>query len=82
MHYMYVSKPLESKNVKNKWKKGGTVYGSELQLIGGIEDNSKILNFHENIYCDPSLEPPRRDGSNDGSLNMFFFLWRNMENDP
>ena len=25
----------------------------------------------QNIYCDPSLEPPRRDGSNEGSQCMF-----------
>ena len=25
----------------------------------------------KNICCDPSLEPSRRDGSNDGSQNMF-----------
>ena len=43
-----------------------------LQINGGIEDNSKInfLFFNENICCDPSLEPSRRDGSNDGSQNM------------
>ena len=28
----------------------------------------------------PSLEPPQRDGSNDGSQNMF--LWRNVANYP
>ena len=32
---------------------------SELQIRGGIEDNSKIIFslFNENICCDPSLEP-------------------------
>ena len=32
---------------------------SELQIRGGIEDNSKIffLFLNENICCDPSLEP-------------------------
>ena len=54
---------------------------SELQIRGGIEDNSRIIfNFlNENICCDPSLEPSQRDGSkpsqrdgfNDGSQNMF-----------
>ena len=34
----------------------------------------------KNICCDPSLEPSHRDGSNDGSQNMF--LWRNMANYP
>ena len=32
---------------------------TELQIRGGIADNSKInfLFFNENICCDPSLEP-------------------------
>ena len=32
---------------------------AELQVRGGIEDNSKIifLFLNENICCDPSLEP-------------------------
>ena len=30
--------------------------------------------------CDPSLEPSQRDGSNDGSQNLF--LWRNVANYP
>ena len=39
-----------------------------------FENKSKIffsLFLNENISCDPSLEPSRRDGSNDGSQNMF-----------
>ena len=46
---------------------------SELQIRGGIVDNSKviILILQKNICCDPSLEPSRRDGSNDGSQHMF-----------
>ena len=32
------------------------------------------------MCCDPSLEPSRRDGSNDGSQNMF--LWENMDYYP
>ena len=53
---------------------------SELQIRGGIEDNLKIifLFLNVNIFCDPSLEPSRRDGSNEGSQNMF--LWRHMGN--
>ena len=39
-----------------------------------------FLFLNENICCDPSLEPSRRDGSNDGSQNMF--LWKNMANYP
>ena len=53
----------------------------ELQMRGGIDNNSKIIFLlNENICCDPSLEPSRRDGSNDGSQNMF--LLGNMENYP
>ena len=54
----------------------------ELHLRGCKEDNSILffLFLIENICCGPSLEPSRRDGSNDGSQNMF--LWRNMENYP
>ena len=45
----------------------------ELQITGGIEDNSKIffLFLNKNICCDPTLEPSQRDFSNDGSENMF-----------
>ena len=37
-------------------------HGSELQIRGGIEDNSNIffLIFYENIRCDPSLELSQR----------------------
>ena len=46
---------------------------TELQIRGGIEDNSKtiFLFLNKNIHCDPSLEPSRQDGSNDGSQNKF-----------
>ena len=39
----------------------------------GYEDNPKIifLFLNKNICCDPSLELSRRDGSNDGSQDMF-----------
>ena len=53
---------------------------SGLQIRGGLK-NIKIYFFSflkENICCDPSLEPSRGDGSNDGSQNMF--LWRHMSN--
>ena len=30
-----------------------------------------FLFLNENTSCDPSLEPSRRDGSNDGSQNVF-----------
>ena len=33
--------------------------------------------MHLNIFCDPSLEPSRRDGSVEGSQHMF--LLRNKE---
>ena len=49
------------------------VPNTELQIYGDIEDNSKIffLFLNKNTYCDPSLEPSRRDGSNDGSQYTF-----------
>ena len=31
-----------------------------------------IFLLNGNICCDPSLEPSRQDGSNDGSQNMFY----------
>ena len=37
-----------------------------------------FLFLNEKICCDPSLEPSRRDGSNNGSQNTF--VWRNMAN--
>ena len=46
---------------------------SNIPIRGSIEEHSKIffLFLNENICCDPSLEPSRRDGSNEGSQNMF-----------
>ena len=46
---------------------------TELQIGGGIEDNSEIIFLisQKNICCDPSLEPSQRDGSNDGSQHTF-----------
>ena len=40
-----------------------------LQIRRGNRNNLGIINhiLHKNIFCDPSLEPSRRDGSNDGS---------------
>ena len=43
----------------------------------GIEENSKIIFLFsqknpQNICCDPSLELSRRDGSNDGSQDIFY----------
>ena len=52
----------------------------KLQVKGCMEDNSIFFNFSMKTYCDPSLEPSRRDGSNDGSQNMF--LWRNKPHCP
>ena len=53
-----------------------------LQIRESTEDSSKIIFLFliENICCDPSLESSRRDGSNDGSQNMF--KWRNIDNYP
>ena len=46
---------------------------AELQISRGIKDKTFFFLFlHENICCDPSLEPSRRDGSNDGSQNTFY----------
>ena len=55
---------------------------AELQIRVGLEDNPKLffLISQQNIYCDPSLEPSRRDGSHDESQNMF--KWRNMAKYP
>ena len=53
---------------------------SELQIRGGIEDNSEIifLFLNKNICCDSSLEPSWQDGSDDGS--QYMFQRSNMEN--
>ena len=55
---------------------------SDFQIRGDVDDNSKIifLFLQENIHCDPSLEPSRRDGSNEESQCMF--VWSNKENYP
>ena len=39
-----------------------------------FEEDSEIflLYLTENIYCDPSIEPPRQDGSNEG-CNICFY---------
>ena len=37
-----------------------------------------FIIYGESIFCDPSLEPSRRDGSNEGSQHMF--SWRNKKN--
>ena len=41
--------------------------------VSGIEDNFEVISLfvHKNIHCDPSLEPPRLGGSNEGSQCMF-----------
>ena len=45
-----------------------------LQIRGGNRDNLGIIAMflHKNTFCDPSLEPSLRDGSNEGSQHMFF----------
>ena len=42
-----------------------------LQIRRNKRDNLRIM-FHYSFKacCDPSLEPSRRDGSNEGSLHM------------
>ena len=42
-----------------------------------IRDNI-LLILHKNIGCDPSSEPSRRDGSDEGSQHMV--LMRNKKN--
>ena len=44
-----------------------------LQIISDYTDNFGIIIhvFTVNVFCDPSLEPPRGDGSNEGSQHMF-----------
>ena len=55
---------------------------SDLQIRKGTENNAKIIFIisHQNIYCEPSLEPPLANGSNEGSQHMF--LCRNTDNYP
>ena len=40
--------------------------------------DKSVFLIYQNICCDPLLELSQRDGSNDGSHNMF--LWKNMDN--
>ena len=44
------------------------VINTELQIRGGIKDNSKdfFLFLNEKVCCNPSLELSWQDGSNDG----------------
>ena len=45
-----------------------------LQIRRGNRDNFGIIIHIStiiNIFCDPSLEPSPRDGSNEGSQHMF-----------
>ena len=39
----------------------------------GTSGNLGIIShfLHKNIFCDQSLEPSHRDGSNEGSQSMF-----------
>ena len=45
------------------------------QIKSGNNNRDNIgiifLSFFRHIYCDPSLEPSQRDGSNEGSHCMF-----------
>ena len=53
---------------------GGGGGGWTEACIKADKDNSKIIVFlflNGNISCDPSLEPSRQDGSNDGSQRTF-----------
>ena len=48
-------------------------WGTVLQIRTGERDNLGIIKSCLSIktFCDPSLEPSYRDGSNEG-LNVFF----------
>ena len=46
-------------------------YASGLQIRRGKRDNLESVLLLKKICCDPSLEPPRRDSSNEGSQHMF-----------
>ena len=52
--------------VSHRFRMDCLKYFPELQLRGCIEDNSKLI-FLKSIYCDASLKPSRRDGSNNES---------------
>ena len=52
-----------------------------LQIVRkGNRDNMGIIShiLHQNIFCDPPLEPFHRDGPNEGS--QYMFLLRNKKN--
>ena len=53
---------------------------SVLQIRRGNRDNLGIIFLFLSLkhICDPSLEPSRRDGSNEGSQHMFWL--RNKKN--
>ena len=48
---------------------------SVLQISRGNRDNLGIISLifppKKNIFCDPSLEPSLKDGSNDRSQHMY-----------
>ena len=50
-----------------------TTHYAVLQIRKGNGGNLEIIYhiFSLKIFCDPSIEPSRRDGSNEGSQNMF-----------
>ena len=56
--------------------------GTELQKSGisKILLRKSLLFLRENICCDPSLEPSRRDGSNERS--QYMFKWGNKKKIP
>ena len=56
---------------------GCPLFKAVLQIRRGNWDNLGII-FHENIRCDPPLDPSHRDISNKGSQHMF--LLRNNKN--
>ena len=63
---------LYSKTIIKSQKAICSYCETELHIRESTEDNSKIIFLisNENIRCDPSLELPRGDSSNDGPQNM------------
>ena len=55
------------------WRHEKNGFPAVFQIRRGSRDILGIIStvLHKSIYCDPSLEPSRRDGSDEGSQHMF-----------
>ena len=53
VHFIGRSDPI-TKHREPRFNPGKDDASPELQIRGGIEDNSKIIFLNENICCDPS----------------------------